>query len=63
MATMNNNHAKIEDLMGAYLDAAINILKDVGKSLHYKEITLRAITSKMITPGGKTPAYSMNSRI
>ena len=46
MATMNNNHDKIEDLMGAYLDAAINILKDVGKVValqrdntagHYKQ--------------------------
>ena len=49
--------------MGAYLDAATKVLKDAGKPLHYKEITLRAITRKLITPGGKTPADSMNSRI
>ena len=49
--------------MGTYLDAAAKVLEDAGKSLHYKEITLRAITRKLIIPGGKTPADSMNSRI
>ena len=60
---MHNSHAEIENQMGAYLDAAAKVLKDAGKPLHYKEITLRAITRKLITPGGKTPADSMNSRI
>ena len=60
---MHNSHAEIENQMGAYLDAATKVLKDAGKPLHYKEITLRAITRKLITPGGKTPADSMNSRI
>ena len=49
--------------MGSYLEAATNVLKDAGKPLHYKEITLRAISSKLIKPGGKTPADSMNSQI
>ena len=49
--------------MGAYLDAAIKILKDVGKPLHYKEITRLATTGKLITSEGKTPADSMNAQI
>lgn len=60
---MHNSHAEIENQMGAYLDAAAKVLKDAGKPLHYREITLRAITRKLITPGGKTPADSMGSQI
>ena len=49
--------------MGVYLDSAVKVLEDAWKPLHYREITLRAITRKLITPGGKTPADSMNFQI
>ena len=49
--------------MITYLDAAAKVLKDAGEPLHYKKITLQAITCKLITPKGKTPTDSMKSRI
>lgn len=49
--------------MGLYRNAAITVLKDAGKPLHYKEITSQAIKRKMITPEGKTPADTMNAQI
>ena len=39
---MHNSHAKIENQLGAYLDSAVKVLKDIGKPLHYKEITQQA---------------------
>ena len=63
MASIHNNRVKVEGLTNTDLDAAVKILRDTGKPLHYKEITLWAITSKMIIPSGKTPAGSMNSQI
>ena len=49
--------------MGAYLDAAVKVLKDAKKPLSYREITLRAVSQRMLPPTGKTPANSMNALI
>ena len=46
-----------------FLDAACQILKEVGKPLHYTDITQRALSQKLIAPKGQTPGATMGSRL
>lgn len=46
-----------------YLSAAVKILNESGKPLHYKEITRRAIERGLLNATGLTPMESMGSRI
>lgn len=46
-----------------YLDAANQILKRAGESLHYAEITKRALDEGLIAPTGLTPDATMGSRL
>lgn len=48
--------------MATYIEAAIAILREANKPLHYREITRRAQKKGLII-GAQTPAASMNSAI
>jgi len=48
---------------GSFKDAAIEILKQSGESLHYRDIAERAVSAGLVSTSGKTPADSMGSRI
>ena len=45
------------------LDAAERILKEAGESLHYEEITRRALEKGLWATRGKTPAATINARL
>ena len=49
--------------MGDYVYAAAEILRESGRSLHYKKITEQAIEKHLIKSSGKTPDQSMYSAI
>lgn len=46
-----------------YLEAAYQILKQVGEPLHYREITEQALAQGLIQPTGLTPDATMGSRL
>jgi restriction system protein len=46
-----------------YLDAAYAILQATGETLHYEELTQRALDQNLIAPQGLTPAATMGSRL
>ena len=46
-----------------FLDAAYQIVKEAGQPLHYTEIAQRALSQKLISPKGQTPAATMGSRL
>jgi len=46
-----------------YLEAAITILKDADASLHYREITERALARQLIEPKGQTPEATMGAQL
>lgn len=46
-----------------FKDAAYEILKHAGESLHYNEITDRAIDQNILTTTGQTPHATMGSRL
>ncbi len=46
-----------------FLEAAYEILKQVGQPLHYREITERALALGFITTTGKTPEATMNAQL
>jgi restriction system protein len=46
-----------------FLDAAYQIVKEAGQPLHYTEIARRALSQKLISPKGQTPAATMGSRL
>jgi restriction system protein len=46
-----------------FLESALQVLIQSGKAMHYNEITNEAITQKLIYTRGKTPQFSMDSRI
>ena len=46
-----------------YLDAAIAVLKAVGRPMTVREITEEAIARGLITPAGKTPEASMSAAL
>jgi len=48
---------------GTFKDAAIKVLRQSGKPLHYREIVERALSMGYVSTSGKTPADSMGSRI
>jgi Holliday junction resolvase len=49
--------------MNKFTSAAITILKEAGISLHYTEITRRALEKGILETSGKTPEATMNSEI
>jgi len=49
--------------MGMFKIAAIKILRKSKESLHYTEITNRAIDQNLIETSGATPALTMNAQI
>jgi hypothetical protein len=49
--------------MNKFKNAAIEILKEAGKPLHYKEITKRALEKGILESEGKTPDASMNAQL
>src|SRR3954463_6087581 len=46
-----------------FLEAALDILKREGKPLHYKELTERAMTKKLLTFVGRTPEVTMQTQL
>lgn len=49
--------------MESFKQAAIKILTEARRPLHYREITERAIHSGLIAPEGKTPWATMNATL
>lgn len=49
--------------MATFKQAAIKILKKASKSLHYEEITKKALEQNLIETSGATPEASMNAQI
>ncbi len=49
--------------MNKYKKAAIKILQEVKKPLHYKEITRLALEKGILETDGKTPEASMNAQL
>ena len=49
--------------MNKFRTAAIQILTEVGKPLHYKEITKLALDKGILETEGATPDSSMNAQL
>lgn len=45
------------------LDAALKVLQDAGKPLHYEEITKRILAARLWQTQGKTPEATVNARL
>lgn len=45
------------------LDAALKVLQDEGKPLHYQEITRRVLSAGLWKTAGKTPAATINAQL
>ncbi len=45
------------------IDAAVAVLREARRPLHYREITDRMLAQKLWTTGGKTPWNTVNARI
>src|SRR5262245_64485631 len=46
-----------------FTDAAVEVLRLVGRPLHYKKITELAITRNLLSHVGRTPEVTMSSRL
>ncbi|MGB5314297.1 MAG: winged helix-turn-helix domain-containing protein, partial [Polyangiales bacterium] len=46
-----------------FTEAAVEVLRSVGKPLHYKKITEIAIERNLLSHVGKTPETTMSSRL
>src|SRR5215469_4764865 len=46
-----------------FIEAAAEVLRQVGKPLHYKEITEMAIAKNLLSHVGKTPEVTMSHRL
>ena len=46
-----------------FLEAALNILSREGRPLHFKELTERAMTKKILTFVGRTPEVTMQTQL
>ena len=46
-----------------FLEAALEILKREGRPLHFKELTERAMTKKLLTFVGRTPELTMQTQL
>src|SRR5689334_25202047 len=46
-----------------FTEAALEILKREGKPLHFKELTERAMTKKLLTFVGRTPEVTMQTQL
>ena len=46
-----------------FLEAALEILRNEGKPLHYKELTERAVGKKLLTFVGRTPEVMMQTQL
>jgi restriction system protein len=49
--------------MGNAFNAVIQVLKDAGEPLHYKEIARRVLDSQLWTSGGKTPEATVSAQL
>ena len=49
--------------MGNALNAVIQVLKDAGEPLHYKEIARRVLDSHLWTTSGKTPEPTVSAQL
>jgi len=49
--------------MNKFKSAALKVLSEAKKPLHYKEITQIALESEILKTNGKTPAASMNAQL
>ena len=49
--------------MGNALNAVIQVLKDAGEPLHYKEIARRVLDSHLWTTSGKTPEATVSAQL
>lgn len=49
--------------MGNALNAVIQVLKDAGEPLHYKEIARRVLDSHLWTSSGKTPEATVSAQL
>ena len=47
----------------SFLDAAEQVLREAGDSLHYEEITKRALAAGLIRTGSKTPAATLTASV
>jgi restriction system protein len=47
----------------SFKDAAQRVLAEVGRPLHYKEITQRALDAELINPQGLTPEATMGAQL
>lgn len=46
-----------------FLEAAIELLRQAGRPLHFKELTQRALQLQLLTHVGRTPELAMQSRL
>src|SRR5689334_25195533 len=46
-----------------FTEAALEILKREGKPLHFKDLTERAMTKKLLTFVGRTPEVTMQTQL
>ncbi|HET6284888.1 MAG TPA: winged helix-turn-helix domain-containing protein, partial [Polyangia bacterium] len=46
-----------------FLEAALDILRREGKPLHFKDLTDRAMTKKLLTFVGRTPEVTMQTQL
>jgi len=46
-----------------FLEAAIELLRQAGRPLHFKELTERAIAQKLLDHLGRTPELTMQARL
>src|SRR5579862_1888591 len=46
-----------------FIEAAAEVLRQVGKPLHYKEITELAVAKNLLSHVGKTPDVTMSHRL
>lgn len=49
--------------LGSFKLAAIKILREAKESLHYEEITKRALEKNLIETSGATPEYTMHAQL
>lgn len=47
----------------SYPDAAVQVLREAGGPLHYREIVARALKAGILTTDGKTPERTMNAAL
>ena len=62
-ARETRERAEGQDQRMTFTDAAAEVLRLVGKPLHYKEITDIAIEKNLLSHVGKSPEVTMGARL